>query len=206
MTMMTLYYGLTSPFARKVRIAVAERGLGNLVREVAVTVRTPKNLVLGVNPTGKVPCLVVEDGPEKGLVFLESSLICEYLEEHGDAPPLLPPSGPERWRERAFDAYAHALLDSIAWRTREFRKPDEYQYGPFIEYEAERIERCLNDLEGQADMLPGAPLSLGRILLACALDYMLLRFPDWEWRQTYQGLSDWHAAMVQRPSFQATSF
>ena len=87
-------------------IAVAERGLGNLVREVAVTVRTPENLVLGVNPTGKVPCLVVEDGPEKGLVFLESSLICEYLEEHGDAPPLLPGSAPgssagRRGRSRA---------------------------------------------------------------------------------------------------------
>ena len=116
MPQMTHYYGPTSPFARKVRIAVAERDLGQLVREVPVTVRTPGNLVLQVNPTGKVPALVVEEGRDKGLVLLESTLICEYLEQFGDAPPLLPKEGRAHWEERALDAYAHALMDSIAWR------------------------------------------------------------------------------------------
>lgn len=205
MSLMTHYYGPTSPFARKVRIAVAERGLGQLVREVPVTVRTPENLVLQVNPTGKVPALVVEEGRDKGLVLLESTLICEYLEQFGDAPPLLPKDGRAHWEERALDAYAHALMDSIAWRTREFRKPDAFQYGPFIEYEAERIARCLTDLEDRIGEITAQPLSLGRILLAIALDYMLLRFPDWEWRQDYRSLADWHGEMVQRPSFRATA-
>ena len=63
-----------------------ERGIGELVREVAVTVRTPENEVLNHSPTGKVPALVVDEGPDKGLVLLESSPICEYLDTIGNAP------------------------------------------------------------------------------------------------------------------------
>ena len=205
MAQATLLYGPTSPFARKARIAIAERGIGDLVRQVAVTVRTPENEVLLHSPTGKVPALVVNEGPEEGVVMVESSLICEYLDTIGDAPPLLPPSGPAHWRERALDAYAHALLDSVAWRTREFRKPEDFQYQPFIAYEFERAERCFDDLESRVDELASVTLSHGRILLAITLDYCLFRFPDLDWRSNRPRLAEWYRGMAERDSFIATA-
>jgi glutathione S-transferase len=201
----TLLHGPTSPFARKARIEIIERGIDDLVRQVAVTVRVPENEVLLHNPTGKVPALIVNEGPDKGLVLLESSLICEYLDTIGDAPPFLPAEGPARWRERAMDAYAHALMDAIAWRTREFRKPEEFQYRPFIAYEFERAERCFDDLESRVDELSAIPLTHSRILLAICLDYSLFRFPDLDWRPSRPRLADWYARMAARPSFIETA-
>lgn len=157
------------------------------------------------SPTGKVPALVVNEGPEKGLVLIESTLICEYLDTIGDAAPLLPPARPEHWLERALDAYAHALMDSIAWRTREFRKPEAFQYQPFVAYEHERAERCFDDLEARAGGLAKGPLSHGRILLAIALDYSLYRFPELDWRPARPRLTAWYEDMAARPSFRATA-
>ncbi len=200
----TLLYGPTSPFARKARIEIIERGIQNHVRQVAVTVRTPENEVLLHSPTGKVPALVVDDGLNQGIVMVESTLICEYLDTIGDAPPLMPAAGPERWAERALDAYAHSLMDAIAWRTREFRKPEEFQFRPFIAYEFERAERCFDDLEQRVEELSAAEISHSRILLAICLDYSLFRFPDLDWRPTRPRLADWYARMTARPSFIAT--
>jgi glutathione S-transferase len=205
MTKMRLFHTPTSPFALKVRIAIRERGLTDMVEEIVATVRVPENEVLYHNPTGKVPALVVDEGPDAGLVLVESTLICEYLDQIGDAPPFLPPEGRARWDERALDAYAHALMDSLAWRTREFRKPEADQYGPFIAYEHGRAMRCFAELEGQVDELEQAEVSLSRILLALCLYYQSWRFPDQDWRTTSPRLAAWYERMVARPSFKDTA-
>ena len=201
MTDMTLFHTPTSPFALKVRVAIRERGLESRVQEVPVSVRTNENLVLQHNPTGKVPALVVNNGPDKGLVLLESTIICEYLEQVGDARALLPKEGRAYWDERALDSYAHALTDSLAWRVREFRKPEADQYGPFIAYEQERALRCFAELEARADELRSVEISVGRILLTIAGYYQLWRFPDQDWRDGSPKLAAWYEAMVARPSF-----
>lgn len=201
--MMRLFHTPTSPFALKVRVAIRERGLEGMVREVAANVRTPENEVLAHNPTGKVPALVVDEGRDKGLVLLESTIICEYLEQFGDGPGLLPKEGRAMWEERALDAYAHALMDSLAWRTREFRKPEADQYGPFIEYEQGRAMRCFAELEGQMDELERVEISLSRIMLPLCLYYQSWRFPDQDWRTGSPRLAGWYDRMIARPSFAA---
>ena len=198
--MMRLFHTPTSPFALKVRAAIRERGLEPLVEEVTATVRTPENEVLNHNPTGKVPALVVDEGRDKGLVLLESTQICEYLEEYGDAPPLLPKEGRAHWEERSLDAYAHALMDSIAWRLREYRKAEGDRYQPFIDYEKTRALRCFAELEERVDELQSAEISLGRILLAIACYYQLWRWPDQEWRNESPRLAAWYETTIARSS------
>ncbi|HKK31640.1 MAG TPA: glutathione S-transferase family protein [Alphaproteobacteria bacterium] len=63
------------------------------IYEYHAQIRGPANEVLPVNPTGKVPALTVDEGPHKGLVLLESTTICDYLEELGEGPPLQPKDG-----------------------------------------------------------------------------------------------------------------
>ena len=203
MTMMRLFITSTSPFALKVRVAIRERGLEAIVTEVETKVRGPENEVLEHNPTGKVPALVIDDGSDKGLVLLESTLIGEYLEQFGNAPPLMPKEGRAMWDERALDAYARSLMDSLAWRTREFRKPEADQYGPFIAYEQGRAMRCFAELEGQMDELERLEISLSRIMLVLCLYYQSWRFPDQDWRTDSPRLAGWYERMIARPSFQS---
>ncbi len=86
--MLTLYTHPMSPCAQKVRITLAEKSLPYDARHVDLPGK--ENLepwYLKLNPTGVVPTLV--DGDE---VVIESSLICEYLEEAYDAGPDLRPA------------------------------------------------------------------------------------------------------------------
>jgi glutathione S-transferase len=73
--MRTLYHLALSPFSRKVRVALREKGLDFHLKVEKVWERRPDFLAL--NPAGTVPVLVEEDG----LVLADSGVICEYLEE-----------------------------------------------------------------------------------------------------------------------------
>jgi glutathione S-transferase len=202
MQQMTLYHTPTSPFARKVRIVARERGLIDDITEIHAQIRTPQNEVLAISATGKVPALTVDEGPDKGLVLVESGTICEYLDQFGLTPSL---SGRARWPEKALDGFAHAFLDSIAWRGRDNRRPDGERSPGFVALEAERQRRCLAELERRVDELAGEGISLARILVAVALDFHLLRITSEDWRPTHPKLAKWHARMTARPAFVDTT-
>ncbi|MCA8928740.1 MAG: glutathione S-transferase family protein [Alphaproteobacteria bacterium] len=203
MPRMSLYISPTSPFARKARIVAHEQGLSGQITEVPSQLRTAENEVLAHSATGKVPCLVVEDGPHQGLVLVESTAVSDYLNRLGN-PSLLQPEGdPAYWQDKALDGFAHAFLDSIAWRTREGRRPENERSPGFVALETERQSRCFDALEAQADALEAREISLGRILVAVALDFYDRRIGE-DWRTAHPRLAAWQARMVDRPSFRAT--
>ena len=75
--MITLYTHPMSPCAQKVRIVLAEKGLNWQAR--TINLQQKENLepwYLELNPLGVVPTLVEDNRP-----VIESSLICEYLED-----------------------------------------------------------------------------------------------------------------------------
>ena len=75
---MKLLASLTSPFARKVRVLLQEKGLAcELVVDVPWNADTH---VPDHNPLGKVPVLVRDDGRP----LYDSRVIAEYLEPLGD--------------------------------------------------------------------------------------------------------------------------
>lgn len=79
---MKLYNYLISPFAARVRIAIYAKGLD-------VTLEPPPGFrteaYRSIVPTGRVPALVVGE-----TTVVESSVICEFIEEYQPAPALLP--------------------------------------------------------------------------------------------------------------------
>lgn len=81
--MRLLYHLLLSPFSRKVRVALAEKGVPFEMKAEKVWERRPEFLAL--NPAGQVPVLVDEDGT----VLADSCVIVEYLEETLPEPPLI---------------------------------------------------------------------------------------------------------------------
>lgn len=81
--MLLLYHLILSPFCRKVRIILGEKGITfDLVAE-KVWQRRPEFLAL--NPAGQVPVLALDDGA----AIAESSAIVEYLEETYPQPNLM---------------------------------------------------------------------------------------------------------------------
>jgi glutathione S-transferase len=73
--MRVLYHLPLSPYARKVRLILAEKRLPFELRVEKVWERRPEYLEL--NPAGTVPTLIEDNG----LVIPDSSVICEYLDE-----------------------------------------------------------------------------------------------------------------------------
>ncbi len=74
-----------SPYAQRVRIALAEKGIAfELQTEVAWNEGTslPQH-----NPLEKLPVLILDDG----LTVWESGHILEWIERKHSQPPLLPP-------------------------------------------------------------------------------------------------------------------
>jgi glutathione S-transferase len=99
MPRLVLYHTIQSPFARKVRIAMAEKNVAyeKVVLDLAKgDNRKPEYLRL--NPHGRVPTLVVD-----GIPIYESTAIVEYLNEAFPEPPLLPKNLIERARVRMIE-------------------------------------------------------------------------------------------------------
>jgi glutathione S-transferase len=118
--MITLYTGPLSLFARKVEIALGEKGLAFERITVPFNQTTgydPKHPeVLALNPKGQVP--VLSDG---GLVLHDSTVILEYLDEAYPEPSLYPKSPSERARCRLDELYSdeimHGALRALMHRT-----------------------------------------------------------------------------------------
>ena len=79
---MTLYDAPACPFCARVRIALAEKGLG--FDRVEIDLRNRPAWLRDLNPAGKVPVL------DDGFVLPESAVIMEYLEDRYMEPALLP--------------------------------------------------------------------------------------------------------------------
>lgn len=96
--MIELYHALTSTCSQKVRMCLAEKNLDWVDRRVNLAAN--ENLTasyLAINPNGVVPTLVHD-----GNVIVDSSVICEYLDEVFPRPALSPPDAVGRAAMRAW--------------------------------------------------------------------------------------------------------
>jgi glutathione S-transferase len=199
---MKLFITATSPYARKVRVAIRELGLDAAIEEALAQTRHPDNEILRHGPVGKVPALLTDDGR----LLSESLLICIYLDDRHDGPKLVPASGEERDLVLAIDGIATGLLDGIAFRSRELRFRDEDERSAsLLEYERERCRRCFDALENLAGQLTDsarlAEISVATTLLASDASEAILKD---DWRQGRPGLTAWFEAFRDRPSIKAT--
>ncbi len=97
--MLTLYNAAHSTCSQKVRICLAEKGVDfeNVLLDLGKGKDHLKPEYLEINPNGVVPTLV-----DDGEIIIDSSVICEYLDEKYPDPPLSPADLAERARMRAW--------------------------------------------------------------------------------------------------------
>lgn len=195
---MKLYASLTSPFARKIRVLLAEKSLP--CEFVQADPNAPGSPVSGLNPLGKVPVLERDDGS----VLFDSPLILEWL-DRSSPPPLIPADGEDRWQVLLWQALADGLMDAVVTRMIELRRAPEHQSKTAVAHQEGKIAQALGWASERAGdgYVRGASFGLADIALVCALDYMDFRYPH-GWRAGLPQLASWHARQSQRPAFLST--
>ena len=76
----------TSPFGRKVRIAIDALGLNNRITVTPADPLDENDTLRQQNPLGKMPCLVTQDGS----TIYDSGIIIEFLQDVAGTDRLLP--------------------------------------------------------------------------------------------------------------------
>lgn len=202
--MRTLYHLWLSPYSRKVRIMLAEKGVGFEMRLERVWERRQEFLAL--NPAGKVPVLVEGDGT----VLADSYAICEYIEETHPEPPIIGRKPLFRaevrrivaWFDEKFakEVTSNLLFEKVVKRFLGMGAPnsDAIRAGNRnIHYHLDYI----GYLTEQRNWLAGDDFSLADIAAAAhisCLDYL----GDVPWSE-HERAKDWYARVKSRPSFRA---
>jgi len=198
---MKLFYSATSPFVRKCLVSSHELGLRSrveLVPAAAHPVNRDRALV-AVNPLGKVPTLVTDDGA----VLYDSRVICEYLNALGDGR-LIPPHGPARWSVLVDQALADGLLDAaVLTRYETAARPENLRWNEWIAGQLDKVTCALADLERRARSF-GERIDAGTIAAGCALGYLDFRYASLAWRQGYPHAAAWFDRFSRRESMTAT--
>lgn len=120
--MLTLYDNPFSPFARKVRLVLAHKGLH--AESIDALALAEHAALRAVNPRAEVPVLV-----DDGVVVTNSADIVAYLEDRHPQPPVLPPTPAARVAARSWERLADTVLDAIVhdisiWTWPTHRRPD----------------------------------------------------------------------------------
>lgn len=197
---MKLYITPGSPYARMARIVVIEKGLEARVEIVIAKTRSADSPYYAINPSGRVPFLVRDDG----VGMEESALICDYLDRLDGKPAFQPAQADDPLEVRRLEAHARSLLDGLAVWGRELARPPNERSPATLAHERARSVRMLDAWEKQIGhpLMRGAP-NMIQLTLGCALG-MEARNPDFVWRPGRPALAAWYAPIAARPSFRTT--
>ena len=190
-----------SPYARKVRVVMAEKKLD--YQYVIEDVWAPDSTITESNPLGKVPCLVMEGGE----AVFDSRVIVEYLDTLSPVGKLIPAQGRERAEVKTWEALADGLMDAALLARMEviFKGRTEAQRSQaWIDRQISKINAVLKAMStGLADkaFCSGVHFSLSDVAVGCALGYLDYRFPQIAWRESYPNLVKLQDKLSLRASF-----
>lgn len=195
---MKLFYSPASPFARKCRILIREKGMLAGVEEVRADPIKGDEALAAINPIMQVPALI----DDAGVAWTDSPLICQRLDALGGAPRFIP-EGEARWAVLRREVIADGAMEmGVKLRLEQIRPEGERSTSWMARWRA-GVLRSLDAAEAQADA--GAALDLAAIANVCALTWLNFRHPDLGCSEGRPKLSELQAALEQRPSFRETA-
>ena len=199
---MKLIGSLASPYVRKVRVVLAEKKLD--CQFELENVWAPETTIGTLNPLGKVPCLVMDDGS----VMIDSRVMVEYLDTLTPVCKLLPPNGRDRADIKCWEALADGILDAaVTVRLERVQRPIELQSEDWIARQMRKVHLCLASLSeklGESAYCAGKNYSLADVAVGCALGWLAFRFPEITWRDDYANLAKLFDKLSERQSFKDT--
>ncbi len=183
---MRLFQTFLSPFPVRVRLAIHAKGLEvEFVEPPGFgSDGEPKGDYLKINPMGRVPTLVLDDGR----ALPESEVICEYLDDAYPAPPLRPSDPWARARVRLLsrlcDVYVIMAMVPLFYT---LGKPRDAGHRATVDAALRKLSESLGFVEeyiGDEGYAVGRALTLAdgsvppMLLLACEWAHPLFGGPD----------------------------
>ena len=141
--MLTLFDDVFSPYARKVRIALYEKGIP-FERVRALHGDCNRTDFVDVNPRAEVPALIEGD-----FSLYDSTVICEYIEDRYPMPPLYPSDARLRAKCRLIEDLADTQLDAALYAVAVVEMGRAEQHTAMHNAAARDITRLYNELEAQ---------------------------------------------------------
>ena len=191
-----------SPYARKARIALEEKGVP--YDYVIASPSNPASGVAAANPLSKIPTLVLDSG--KGLY--DSCVIVEYADGLKGVPTLIPPVFADRIEVKRWEALGDGVTDATVMIFHNRRLPTAQQPGPEAEVKQfKKINAGLATMEkdlGARSFCFGNSFTLADIVCGVALGYLDRVLPEVDWRKDYPKLKRHAAQLAERPSFRKT--
>lgn len=192
-----------SPYTRKVRVVLAEKRIDYAFEEVDVA--PADSAVNAVNPLGKVPTLLLEDGT----ALFDSRVIVEFLEGLSPNARLIPEDNRDCVLVRRWEALADGALDAGVLIRYESLRPERERSAAWVEKQKGKLERALARMAAELDdrtWCHGERYTLADIALGCCLGWVEFRKPAGvEWRGRYPNLARHYDRLMQRPAFAETA-
>ena len=185
-----LLYAPASPYSAKVRMAAAQAGIPlDLVR--IETGPQPAELT-GVNPLGKIPCMVLDDGQP---VFDSRTITQQLNRMSGNA--LMPRNPAKRLDAEQLESLADGICDCLLTHVYERRmRPAEKVHQPWLDLQWSKVVRALDMLNAKPPRFGKKPTA-GHIALRACLGYLDLRFAG-QWERGRIKLKRWAARFDER--------
>lgn len=180
-----LFSSLTSPYGRKVRMAVNHLELASNVRVIHADTLDPEDELRRVNPLGKIPALV----PAGGHAIYDSKVIVDYLDGRYGQGNIVPRENIKRTRFMTLATLADGLTDALLLITYESRFRGTDAHGErWLSHQHGKLDRGFAEVLSVLDEFTTP--SLPALALSCALGYA-----DWrqqiDWRSRYPALVKW---------------
>jgi glutathione S-transferase len=192
---LTLYDDVFSPYARKVRIALYEKGVP-FERVRALHGDCNRTDFLHVNPRAEVPALVDGD-----LSLYDSTVICEYLEDRQPEPSIYPRDPRLRAECRLLEDLADTQLDAATFAVAIVELGRHESHAALHDTAGRDLQRLYIELErrlGRGPFFCGdfslADIAIAPHLMAAAF----LGFPLDPAKQP--SLMDWMGRVQERPA------
>ena len=188
-----------SPYARKVRITLAEKGIPfDLQTEVPWDSTTKTKLY---NPLEKLPVLIPDDGEP----VYESSFILEWVEAHYPSPAMFPADKFKELQAKQIQVISDGMCDACVLMF--FEKQREY---PSTEWKARQMRkleggmRALSRYVGDNEFIVDNTFGLADVAAGSVLGYLKVRFQDYDWQTQYPNLKRYSDGLEARDSFKNT--
>jgi glutathione S-transferase len=185
-----LLYAPASPYSAKVLMAASHVGIA--IDLVETQTGPQPQALTSVNPLGKIPCLVTDDGDG----IYDSRVIVLHLNRLSGGA-LFPRNADRRLDAERLEALADGVCDSLLAQVYEHRmRPPELVHQPWLDLQWSKVARALQRLEASPPAL-GRKIHAGHIALRACLGYLALRFAG-RWEKDHRKLVRWAARFDSR--------
>jgi len=194
---MKLYYSNSSPYSRKVRLVLHEKGLFGQVEQLLINPFEERDELNAINPLGKIPVLI----SDAGKAIYDSPVICQYLDGLVMANSLTPKS--HYWDVLQWQALADGIMDASYQIVVEQRRPEQEQSEKWINHWSDDIKRSLLVMQNELNLI-GSKTTLAHLSFATAISYLELRLPHHLLEAELKALMNWYQQFSLKTSMKET--